>query len=124
MSEQSASPPTQAAQPRTQVDRKARPSRPAPKPQRRDLPLFHVVLINDDDHSYDYVIEMLGRIFGHPKQKGFLLAQEVDFTGKCIVMTTHRELAELKRDQIQAYGSDPRSSQCAGSMSARIEAAR
>ena len=28
-------------------------------------PLWHVVLVDDDDHSYDYVIEMLGKLFHH-----------------------------------------------------------
>lgn len=101
-----------------------RKTRPAAKPRRKHLPLYHILLINDDDHTYDYVIEMLGKIFGHPKTRGFRLAQEVDLMGKSIVFTTHRELAELKRDQIQAYGTDPRSTSCAGSMSARIEPAK
>src|SRR5579862_2883688 len=27
------------------------------------VPLFHVVLLDDDEHTYDYVIEMLTKIF-------------------------------------------------------------
>jgi ATP-dependent Clp protease adaptor protein ClpS len=38
-------------------------------------------------------------------------------------MTTHRELAELKRDQIHSYGTDPRVATCQGSMSATVEPA-
>ena len=26
-------------------------------------PLFNVVLLDDDEHTYDYVIEMLGKLF-------------------------------------------------------------
>ncbi len=88
-----------------------------PKP----LPRFHVVLLDDDDHTYEYVIEMLRGIFGHTNERGFQLAQQVDEHGRAIVLTTHKELAELKRDQIQAYGSDFRISACKGSMSATIE---
>ena len=88
--------------------------------QRRQPP-YHVVLINDDDHTYDYVIEMLQKLFGHPPWKGFQLAKEVDTSGRVIVDTTSRERAELKRDQIHAYGADPRLSRCKGSMSAEIE---
>jgi ATP-dependent Clp protease adaptor protein ClpS len=40
-----------------------------------------------------------------------------------IVLTTALELAELKRDQIHAYGPDWRIPRCQGSMSATIEPA-
>ena len=85
-------------------------------------PQFNVILWNDDDHSFDYVIEMLGRLFGHPRELGFLMAMEVHTTGRCIVATLDRERAEFKRDQIHAYGADPRIPRCAGSMSATLEA--
>jgi ATP-dependent Clp protease adaptor protein ClpS len=74
------------------------------RPQRQ--PRYHVVLWNDDDHSYDYVIQMLKDLFGHPRSKGFALATEVDKAGKVICLTTTMEHAELKRDQIKAYGRD------------------
>ena len=38
-----------------------------------------------------------------------------------IVLTTTREHAELKRDQIHAFGKDPLIATCQGSMSASIE---
>jgi ATP-dependent Clp protease adaptor protein ClpS len=89
------------------------------KPRRQ--PRYHVLLWNDNDHTYDYVIEMMKALFGHPIEKGFLLAQQVDKQGKAIVLTTTREHAELKRDQIHAYGKDARLARCKGSMSATIE---
>ncbi len=89
----------------------------------KKLPPYHVVLLNDDDHTYDYVIDMLRSLFGHPREKGFLLATEVDKTGRAIVLTTNKEHAELKRDQIHAFGRDWRIDGCAGSMSAIIEPA-
>ena len=33
-------------------------TQPAP-PQTRRIPPYHVILLNDDDHTYEYVIEML-----------------------------------------------------------------
>ena len=89
----------------------------------RYQPPYHVILLNDDDHSYMYVITMLKELFGHPVEKGFQLAKEVDETGRAIVLTTTLEHAELKRDQIHAYGPDPTISRCQGSMSAVIEPA-
>ena len=87
------------------------------------LPPYNVVLLDDDDHSYEYVILMLKRIFGHPVEKGFQMAQEVDAKGRVIVATTNLELAELKREQIQTFGPDPLIPRCKGSMSATIEPA-
>jgi ATP-dependent Clp protease adaptor protein ClpS len=87
------------------------------------LPPYNVVLLNDDDHSYEYVIEMLKSIFGYEEEKGFQLAKEVDTRGRVVVLTTHKERAEFKRDQIHAYGIDTRVATCAGSMSALIEPA-
>src|SRR5438309_1293239 len=79
-------------------------------------PPYHVVLLNDDDHSYAYVIRMLGQLFGHPPEKGFQMAKEVDTSGRVIVDTTSKERAELKRDQIHAFGADPEIQRCKGSM--------
>jgi ATP-dependent Clp protease adaptor protein ClpS len=87
-------------------------------------PPYHVILLNDDDHTFQYVITMLQQLFGYPQEKGYQMALEVHTTGRCIVLTTTREHAELKRDQIHAFGPDPWSSKdCKGSMSAVIEPA-
>lgn len=95
--------------------------------RRQDLrhqqqPRYHVVLWNDEDHTYAYVIAMLMELFGHPAEKGYQLAKEVDTQGRAIVLTTTREHAELKRDQIHAYGKDGEIDDCQGSMWATIEA--
>ena len=86
-------------------------------------PPYNVVLLNDDDHSYEYVIIMLQQLFGHPPEKGYQMAKEVDTSGRVIVLTTTMEHAELKRDQIHAFGPDPLIARCKGSMSAVIEPA-
>ena len=86
-------------------------------------PPYNVILLNDDDHTYDYVIAMLQQLFGYPREKGQLLAEEVDKTGRVIVLTTTKEHAELKRDQIHAFGADPLLPRSKGSMSAIIEPA-
>ncbi len=86
-------------------------------------PLFNVVLLDDDDHTYDYVVEMLCKIFLVPAEVAFRHAVEVDTTGRTIVMTCEKEQAEFGRDQIHAYGADPRMPRSKGSMSAIIEPA-
>jgi ATP-dependent Clp protease adaptor protein ClpS len=84
-------------------------------------PRYHVVLWNDDDHTYQYVVAMLQKLFGHPPEKGYLLAKEVDSQGRVIVLTTTKEHAELKRDQIHAFGADRLLARSKGAMSASIE---
>jgi ATP-dependent Clp protease adaptor protein ClpS len=87
-------------------------------------PPYNVVLLDDDFHTFEYVITMLQQLFGYPREKGYQMALEVHTTGRCIVLTTSKEHAELKRDQIHAFGPDPLSSkECVGSMSAVIEPA-
>jgi ATP-dependent Clp protease adaptor protein ClpS len=89
----------------------------------RLLPPYHVILLNDDDHSFDYVIRMLLTLFGHPPLKGLVLAHEVNDNGRAIVCTTSKERAELKQEQIHAFGADPGIARSKGSMSAVIEPA-
>ena len=86
-------------------------------------PLYRVVLLNDDEHTYDYVVEMLCSLFCLPTEVAFRHAVEVDATGRTIVITCERAQAEFGRDQIHAYGADPRMSQSKGSMSAVVEPA-
>jgi len=92
-----------------------------PNPKRQ--PPYHVVLHDDDDHTYAYVLEMLRSLFGHTIEQAFGMAVEVDTAGRSVVDTTTLERAELKRDQIHAWGRDWRLRRCAGSMSATIEPA-
>lgn len=98
-----------------------RESRRDQTPKRQ--PRYHVILWDDQHHSYEYVIEMVRELFRKPIETGYQLAKEVDTTGKAILLTTTREHAELKRDQIHAYGRDEAFEHCKGSMSASIEPA-
>ena len=85
------------------------------------VPMYNIVLLDDNDHSYEYVIEMLMGIFGHSEEVAYTMASEVDARGRVIVHTTYKERAEMKRDQIHSYGADWRIPHCKGSMSAVVE---
>lgn len=86
-------------------------------------PLYHVVLLDDDKHTYDYVVEMLCRLFLLSEAEAFARAVEVDTTGRTIVITCELPQAEFARDQIHAYGPDWRIPGSKGSMTAVIEPA-
>jgi ATP-dependent Clp protease adaptor protein ClpS len=81
-------------------------------------PLYHVVLLDDDEHTYDYVVEMLQKLFLMPTDVAFQHAVEVDTTGRTIVITCELPQAEFARDQVHAYGADPRMPKSKGSMTA------
>jgi ATP-dependent Clp protease adaptor protein ClpS len=100
-------------------------TRPREKKEQKTkgLPPYNVILLDDDEHSFEYVIHMLKTLFGHPPEQGYQMAMEVHTTGRVIVATTNLERAELKRDQIHAFGPDPFIPRCKGSMSAIIEPA-
>ncbi len=86
-------------------------------------PLYNVVLLDDDEHTYDYVIEMLQRLFLRTQTEAFQHAVEVDTTGRTVVITCGLLEAEFGRDQIHAYGPDWRMPNSKGSMRAVIEPA-
>jgi ATP-dependent Clp protease adaptor protein ClpS len=78
----------------------------APERDRRRQPRYNVMLWDSDDHTFQYVEKMLRELFGHETEQCKLIAKEVDADGRAVVLTTTREHAELKRDQIHAYGRD------------------
>ena len=90
---------------------------PIPKQQ----PRYQVILWDDDDHSYEYVIQMMRELFGHTVEKGYEIAKTVDNDGRAVCLTTTMEHAELKRDQIHAYGKDELIARCQGAMTSTIE---
>lgn len=77
-----------------------------PRRDQRRQPRYNVLLWDSDDHTFDYVEKMLRELFGHEKEQCVKIAKEVDEEGRSVVLTTTREHAELKRDQIHAYGKD------------------
>jgi ATP-dependent Clp protease adaptor protein ClpS len=87
-------------------------------------PLYNVVLLDDDDHTYDYVIEMLQKILILTVDEAFRHAEEVDTTGRTSLITCYLREAEYVRDRIHAYGPDWRMPRSKGSMSAIVEPAR
>jgi ATP-dependent Clp protease adaptor protein ClpS len=104
--------PTMVAEPKKKDERK-----------KREVPRYHVILWDSDAHTYEYVERMIRELFGHSPEDCHKMAETVDTQGKVIVLTTTKEHAELKRDQIIAYGKDDNIRNCTGSMHSTIEAA-
>jgi ATP-dependent Clp protease adaptor protein ClpS len=86
-------------------------------------PPYNVVVLNDEEHTFEYVIDMLVKLFRHSLPTAQELTWRIHTSGRAIVYTTHREKAELKRDQVLAWGPDPRMSISKGPLGCYIEPA-
>jgi ATP-dependent Clp protease adaptor protein ClpS len=87
----------------------------------QQAPVYNVVLLDDAEHTYDYVVEMLQKLFALSGEEAWNHAVEVDSTGRTVVMTCDLPAAEFGRDQIHAFGADWRMPNSKGSMSAIVE---
>lgn len=87
-------------------------------------PPYHLILLDDNEHTYNYVVHMLGSIFGYAREKAFAIACVVDAQGQAILMTGPRDEVELKQEAVHAFGADPLMPESKGSMTAIIEPAK
>ncbi|MEM8835417.1 MAG: ATP-dependent Clp protease adaptor ClpS [Planctomycetota bacterium] len=85
----------------------------ATKPASRRTPktdrpwLWNVVLLDDQQHTYEYVMKLMNDVFGFDDAHAFRIAHMVDTRGRATCQTTHRELAELRVQQVRGFGADP-----------------
>ena len=63
--------------PQTEQQRQGKPAAARPKKQ----PPYAVVLLNDDEHSFQYVVETLAKVFGYPLEKCYSLTEQVHLQG-------------------------------------------
>ncbi len=69
----------------------------------RRLPPYNVILENDDYHSFGFVVEVLRKALGLSEERAFQFTELAHRTGRAIVWTGTKELAELKMEQIQSF---------------------
>lgn len=69
----------------------------------RRLPPYHVILLNDDDHSMEFVMAVLMKVFGFPIERAFELMMEAHTSGRAVLWTGSKEVAELKHEQVQTF---------------------
>ena len=86
-------------------------------------PLYDLILLDDNDHTYDYVVEMLVKILSISEAAAFRHAVEVDEEGRTRLLTASFEEVQAKCQQVRNYGADWRLERSQGSMSAVIEPA-
>ena len=84
----------------------SKPSRtpdPQPSANTRRIPMYHVVLENDEMHSFEFVVEVLRKAIGCSAQNAANFANEAHSRGRSVVWTGTREVAELKVEQIRSF---------------------
>jgi ATP-dependent Clp protease adaptor protein ClpS len=69
----------------------------------RKVPPYNVILENDDHHSFEFVVQVLQKALGYSQERAFLLTEQADTTGRAVVWTGPKEVAELKAEQIQTF---------------------
>lgn len=90
------------AEPTTPAQPKARPA--PSKPKVDELPPFRVLLHNDDVNDMGFVVETLIDLAALPQVRAVRVMLEAHQRGVALVLVTHRERAELYRDQFQSKG--------------------
>jgi ATP-dependent Clp protease adaptor protein ClpS len=83
--------------------KRARKSAPKKKPP-QPLPPWKVLLHNSDEPTFDFVIDTITQLTPLNKQDAELRATEADKTGVALLLTTHKERAELYQEQFTSKG--------------------
>ena len=86
----------------TQTAPVKRPRSPSRKP--RQLPLYRVLLHNDEVNTFEHVIASILRITTLTPEEAVMRTLEADENGVSLLLITHLELAELYRDQFTSTG--------------------
>jgi ATP-dependent Clp protease adaptor protein ClpS len=69
----------------------------------RCIPPYHVVLENDDHHTMDFVVDVLRKVLGCTIEHAVQLMLQAHNTGRAIIWTGPKEVAELKVEQIRTF---------------------
>ena len=69
----------------------------------RRVPPYNVILENDDHHSQEFVVGVLRKTLGYSQERAYQLMLQAHTTGRAVVWTGPKEVAELKADQIRTF---------------------
>jgi ATP-dependent Clp protease adaptor protein ClpS len=90
----------------------------------RRIPPYNVVLDNDDHHSFEFVVNVLQQVLGCPVERALQLTLQAHETGRSIIWTGTKEVAELKAEQVRTFHEIRASDQAKlGPLSCSIEPA-
>ena len=78
-------------------------SKPREQNHTRRLPPYNVIIDNDDYHSFEFVAGVLSKALGFASVRAHQLTLQAHTTGRAVVWTGPKEVAELKVDQIRSF---------------------
>lgn len=78
-------------------------TKPKEKTKTRRVPPYNVILLNDDHHSMEFVIEVLCKALGYNVERSYQLMMQAHNSGRTIVWTGPKEVAELKAEQVRTF---------------------
>jgi len=87
------------------------------------LPPYHVILENDEHHSMPFVVDVLRKVLGVTLEKAFQFMLTAHETGRAIVWTGAKEVAELKLEQITTFHEKTGAGKDLGPLGCSIEPA-
>jgi ATP-dependent Clp protease adaptor protein ClpS len=91
---------TGAAVAKPKRERKTVPKKKPPQ----QLPPWKVLLHNDDKSEFGFVIETIVELTPLKEQEAVIRTKEAHETGVALLLTTHKERAELYKDQFESKG--------------------
>ena len=93
-------------QPRVAQTKSASPTRrPKAAPSEpKHLPLYKVLLHNDDVNEMGYVVQVIRRLTPLSLPEAVSRMLEAHHKGVALLLTIHKELAELYAEQFASYG--------------------
>jgi ATP-dependent Clp protease adaptor protein ClpS len=69
----------------------------------RRLPPYNVIIENDDYHSVEFVVDVLRKVLVCAVERAVQLTFQAHNTGRAIIWTGSKEVAELKVEQIRTF---------------------
>src|SRR5437763_158258 len=81
--------------------KRAHKTAPKPRPPQM-LPPWKVLLHNDDKNSFEHVISSIVQLTPLKKEDAVTRTLEAHETGVALLLTTHKERAELYKDQFES----------------------
>jgi ATP-dependent Clp protease adaptor protein ClpS len=98
-------------------------ARPETDDETRLLPPYHVILENDDHHTFEFVISVLQKVFRVTEQQATVFAMEAHTKGRAIVWTGAKEVAELRVEQMLGFSETLQSGRKLGPLGVYLEPA-
>lgn len=87
------------------------------------LPPYHLILENDEYHSFEFVILVLCKALGFSVETAYQHTLEAHQKGQAIVWSGSKEVAELKLEQMLTFHEDREDGRKFGPLHCRIEPA-